>query len=219
MTAFTPVALLPLPSQWELDAVAGAPPLVRAVRALLGPTRLDQSDVVVCCGDEVAERVRSRLDEHALDGVLVQADATASRESVLDAGWHAVAGRAPSHVLVHDHRHPLVPTEVTDRVLTALRDGAPVVVPVFAMTDSVKAVDARHVVLGPLDRAKLLTAQYPRGFASPPLAGRVGATLAADGLMSCDHVTTVAGDALGARFNLPADAALLAAIIATSRPD
>ena len=67
---------------------------------------------------------------------------------------------------MHDVRHPLVPGDVTDRVIAGLRAGHPVVVPVVPVTDSVKAVDDGAVVVATVDRTALRPSSTPA--ASPP---------------------------------------------------
>ncbi len=75
-----------------------------------------------------------------------------SRAQCLAAGLHYLKGQ-PRHVLIHDIRRPLAPEGIRDRVIAGLRAGSSVVMPVLAVTDSVKAVDASGSVTGTLDRS------------------------------------------------------------------
>jgi 2-C-methyl-D-erythritol 4-phosphate cytidylyltransferase len=124
-------------------------------------------------------------------------------------------------VLVHDYRHPLVPGEVTDRVIAGLAAGHRIVVPVIPVTDSVKSVDERGAVVATIDRTTLRAVQYPRGFTASALA-----ELLASGPIDDEFDTAVAaglpiavvdGHADAVRFTLPADAELLDAIITSRR--
>jgi 2-C-methyl-D-erythritol 4-phosphate cytidylyltransferase len=67
-------------------------------------------------------------------------------------------------VLVHDAARAFVPVAVIDRVIGAVCDGADAVIPVLAVVDTIKEVDADGWVLGTPDRARLRTVQTPQGF-------------------------------------------------------
>jgi 2-C-methyl-D-erythritol 4-phosphate cytidylyltransferase len=92
--------------------------------------------------------------------------------------------------------------------------------PVLAVTDSVKAVDARGSVTGTLDRSTLRAVQYPRGFTadqlSQLLAGRTSDEF--DELDAALHIgtpiTLVDGDSDAFVVELPRDAAFVEAILA-----
>jgi 2-C-methyl-D-erythritol 4-phosphate cytidylyltransferase len=220
-----PGAIVPLPMAADPAAacvpIAGEPPVARAVRALL--SELVATRVVVAVGEPLVARVRDVLAEHTLPEVAVCGiPVSGGRAEALAAGLDQLAPEALSTIpiLVHDVRHPLVPGEVTGRVLAGLAAGHGIVVPVVPMTDSVKAVDGRGVVVATVDRATLLTAQYPRGFAASTLRELVagGAADELDGALAAGlPVATVEGHADAVRFTLPDDAALLEAIIASRR--
>ena len=72
-----------------------------------------------------------------------------------------------AYVLVHDAARPLVPPEVVDRVVAALRAGADGVVPALPLADTVKRVGPDGSVAETLDRSALRAVQTPQGF---PLA-------------------------------------------------
>lgn len=65
-------------------------------------------------------------------------------------------------VLVHDAARPLVPAEVVSRVIDAVRGGARAVVPVIAVSDSIRQVTDRSS--RPVDRGALRAVQTPQGF-------------------------------------------------------
>ncbi len=108
-------------------------------------------------------------------------------------------------VLIHDVRHPLVPAEVIDRVVAALAAGHRIVVPVLPVTDTVKSVDERGVVTATVDRATLLTVQYPRGFVCSTLSELIvdGATDELQAALAAGlPVETVDGHADAVRFDV-----------------
>lgn len=67
-------------------------------------------------------------------------------------------------VLVHDAARPLVPVSVVSDVVHALRDGAPAVIPVLPLTDTVKRVDSQGAVVETISREQLRRVQTPQGF-------------------------------------------------------
>ncbi len=67
-------------------------------------------------------------------------------------------------VLVHDAARPLVPVEMVERVAVAVRAGAPAVIPVLKLVDTVKTVDAEGRVVSTPDRSHLRAVQTPQGF-------------------------------------------------------
>jgi 2-C-methyl-D-erythritol 4-phosphate cytidylyltransferase len=217
-------AIVPLPATVHAAAfapVAGEVALVRVVRALLGP--VPASGVVVATDESLVAGVRSCLDSAGLSAVRVIASGApvTRRECLATAVEHL--GREPhpaSHMLVHDHRHPLATVDVTERVIAGLRAGHAVVVPVLPMTDTVKAVDDRGAVVGTVDRTALRTVQYPRGYQSSVLAQSISgdADEFCAALAAGTSIATVDGDADAFATELPTDAPLLDAISATHHP-
>jgi 2-C-methyl-D-erythritol 4-phosphate cytidylyltransferase len=67
-------------------------------------------------------------------------------------------------VLIHDAARALTPPSLIVRVVQALHDGHPAVVPGLPVTDTIKAIDANGVVLGTPERAGLRAVQTPQGF-------------------------------------------------------
>lgn len=207
-----------LPLSLELDPESACVPIAgqaSVVRALGALHRAVASRVVVA----VAEPLRAAVTE--LVGsmcVVIPVDPASDWRAATRAGLDFLAAQSLSPVLLHDWRHPLVPPDVTGRVVAELTAGHRVVVPVTAVTDSVKEVDADGAVIATVDRATLRNVQYPRGFAAATLADLLtrGADPVAAALDAGEPVVTVDGHADAGRFTLPADAALLEAII-TSR--
>jgi 2-C-methyl-D-erythritol 4-phosphate cytidylyltransferase len=212
-------AILPLPETFVDNAaavfgpLAGQVPLARVVRTMRGAA-------VVAVAEPLVGAVRESLAAHGLSAVGVAvAEAPGLRAQCLAAGLHYFTDQ-PRHVLIHDIRRPLAPEGVRDRVIAGLQAGGPVVMPALAVTDSVKAVDARGSVTDTLDRSMLRAVQYPRGFTagqlSQLLAGRTS-----DDFDELDEsvrtgmpITLVDGDSDAFVVELPRDAAFVEAIIA-----
>lgn len=186
-----------------LRGLAGEPLLVHAVRSLWSSGVLDT--VVVAAPPGQSEVVRE-LVLGAVAGVdLVVVDGAATRRASVSAGLDALPARAPGHsdvdvVLVHDAARPLVPVDLVQRVVAAVRDGAAAVVPVLPVVDTVKQVAGR-VVVGTIDRSHLRAVQTPQGFTRDVLAR---AHVAASTDKATDDATDDAGlvEALGIHVNI-----------------
>ncbi|MFG1932559.1 2-C-methyl-D-erythritol 4-phosphate cytidylyltransferase [Mycobacterium sp. NPDC048908] len=209
-------AILPL-SSTSADAafvpLAGEAPLVRVARTMCGAA-------VVAAAEPLADRARETLAAEGLSTIsVVTAAKPGSRAQCVAAALESFAHRSP-HVLIHDIRRPLAPVRVRDRVIDGLRAGGSVVMPMLALTDSVKTVDARGAVTGTLDRSLLRTVQYPRGFTADQL-NRLLATDTTDDFDELDAalrtdtpLTLVDGDPDAFVVELPRDAHYVEAIIA-----
>jgi len=215
-------AIVPLPATFADNAafapLAGEPPLARVAGTMLGAA-------VVAVAEPHIDAVRESLAAHGLSDVGVAvAEDPGSRAQCLAAGLQYLKDAA-RHVLIHDLRRPLAPASLRDRVISALQAGSPVVMPVLAVTDSVKAVDARGFLTGTLDRSTLRTVQYPRGFAadqlSQLLAGRTSDEFDEldESLRTGTRITFVDGDSDAFVIELPRDAAFVEAIIACRQTD
>jgi len=214
-------AILPLPATYVDDAaaafdpLAGTAPLARVVRTMRGAA-------VVAVAGPLVDAVRESLAAHGLSAVGVAvAEDPGSRAQCLAAGLHYLQDQ-PRHVLIHDIRRPLAPEGVRDRVIAGLQAGNPVVMPVLAVTDSVKAVDATGSVTETLDRSTLGAVQYPRGFTADQLSQLLAGTSDEfdelnESLRTGTPITFVGGDSDAFVVELPRDAAFVEAII-TCRP-
>ncbi len=197
-----PKALVPL---------AGRPLVAWSVDTLLGS---GVAEVVVAVpADELAAFAAVLPPEARL--VVGGATRTASVRAALAAAIDP-ARPAPDAVLVHDAARPLTPPEVVTRVLAALADGAPAVVPALPVVDTTVSVDGDGVVTGTLPRATLRRVQTPQGFSSAVLADAYD-RLAAGVEVTDDAavvraagfpVATVAGDERAAKVTVPHDLAL-----------
>jgi 2-C-methyl-D-erythritol 4-phosphate cytidylyltransferase len=210
-------AILPLPAALADNAfvrLAGEPPLVRVARTMFGAA-------VVAAAASLVDRVRETLAAQDLSAVDVTAvDDHGAWAHCLAAGLQHF-GQEPRHVLIHDIRRPLAPISLRDRVIAVLQEGSPLVMPMLAVTDSVKSVDAQGSVTGTLDRAMLRTVQYPRGFAIDQLSRLLAGRIADDfdeldeALRTGTPITLVDGDADAFIVELPRDTDYVEAIIAS----
>ncbi|WP_438352266.1 2-C-methyl-D-erythritol 4-phosphate cytidylyltransferase [Microbacterium sp. CJ88] len=136
-----------------------------------------------------------------------------TRQASVAAGLAAVWGDVEV-VLVHDAARALTPPAVFERVIRAVRAGAPGVLPVVPVVDTIKRVDGA-VVTGAVDRAELSAAQTPQGFDRAVLDAAYGAAereYTDDAALVGDHIaarggriTTVAGDPLSFKVTTPDD--------------
>jgi len=123
-------------------------------------------------------------------------------------------------VLVHDVARALAPSDLFARVIGAVRDGHPAVVPGVPVTDTVKVVDNQDRVLDTLDRGSLRSIQTPQGFLREVLElahAHIDGALATDdaGLVERNggHVHVVAGDHRALKITSPVDLTVATALI------
>ena len=133
----------------------------------------------------------------------------------------------PEHVewvLVHDAARPLVPEDLVRRVLEALVAGAPAVIPVLPVVDTIRVVsddEVGHVV----DRTTLRRVQTPQGFqtavlrdayrrASGSPATTDDAALVQEAGVS---ITAVLGDERALKITTPDDVVIARAYIEEQR--
>jgi 2-C-methyl-D-erythritol 4-phosphate cytidylyltransferase len=153
------VADLPEPDVWA--PLLGVPMAARTVDGLLRSGVVGQ--VVLLVRPDVAERARL-----VCAGLPVVVHCGPQRDAA------AVVGGADC-VLLHDGTRPLTPPALVADVARAAA-GQRVVVPVVALSDTVKQVDEHDLVVGSPDRSRLCVVQTPQAF--PP--DLVEAVLAGD---------------------------------------
>lgn len=216
----TITALLPVPAdlarqpETVFAPVAGRSSLERIVRSLAAVC-----DVVVAVAEEMSDDVAAVLSAPDVPAVrLTVAAGPGRRRECLAAG---LAGLHGGPVLVHDIGWPIFSQQTLEGVLGALHRGADAVLPICAVTDSIKAVDGRGVITATVDRAPLRTVQYPRGFSAAMLAQLIGTSDFDDDeletvLTGGDGTVLIDGDTAISRIELPCDAAYLDALL-TSR--
>ncbi|MER5392901.1 2-C-methyl-D-erythritol 4-phosphate cytidylyltransferase [Saccharopolyspora sp. NPDC002686] len=145
-----------------LVPVNGESLLLRAVRGLLAAGCVQH--VVVAAPPDQVELVAAELAElpaaHVVPG---GAERTDSVRIALD----AVEQVAPDArvVLVHDAARAFTPSSVIQDVVRAVEEGAPAVIPVLPVSDTIKRVDEAGDVVSTVDRSELRAVQTPQGFA------------------------------------------------------
>ena len=150
----------PIPK--ALVPVCGAPLLVHAVRGLVAAGCVDQ--IVVAAPPDMVDVVVDALGEFG-PTVRVVAGGEERSDSVRIALDEALAIQPDARVvLVHDAARCFTPPEVILAVVNAVRAGAPAVIPVLPVTDTVKEVDSNGVVVATPDRSTLRVVQTPQGF-------------------------------------------------------
>ncbi|WP_103343609.1 IspD/TarI family cytidylyltransferase [Amycolatopsis sp. CA-126428] len=138
-----------------LTPVHGDALLTHTVRGLLDVPEIDLVLVAAPqrCASSFSEAVRG-LACRVVPGSLRQAFAAVEPEL------------APgSVVLLHDALRAFTPAQTVRDVISAVRDGASVVVPALPMADTVKVTDAASLIIGTQDRTRLRTVQTPVGYA------------------------------------------------------
>ncbi|WP_255638512.1 2-C-methyl-D-erythritol 4-phosphate cytidylyltransferase [Amycolatopsis sp. DSM 110486] len=191
--AFVTVAHHIADEERALTTVNGEVLLKHTVRGLLGTPELDL--VVVSAPSRCAESFSDALSDALSDLVSELSDRCrfvpgASLRQVFPAVEPLLSPGAV--VLVHDALRAFTPQRTVRDVLTTVRAGASVVVPVLPMADTVKATDA-GLITATVDRDGLRTAQTPVGFSLD--AFRAALAESPDpGLGSVSGAITVPGD-------------------------
>jgi 2-C-methyl-D-erythritol 4-phosphate cytidylyltransferase len=198
-----------------LVPVNGVPLVVHAVRGLLRAGCVRR--VVVAAPVSATSAVRQALADAGLDALVVPggADRTESVRRALDAalGESGEIRLEIRIVLVHDLARALTPPELIRSVAAGVAAGAPSVVPVLPVTDTVKRVDDNEDVTTTLDRTDLRVVQGPQGFAVDELqrcllqssldsAGRTG-----------ERVSTVPGHPAAMRITTAFDLTVASALL------
>jgi 2-C-methyl-D-erythritol 4-phosphate cytidylyltransferase len=176
----------------------GVPVLVRSVRTLLSSGVAGHVTVVAPAAH--AERV---------GGLCAELPVTV--RTALDAGSFDL-----EVVLLHDAVRPLAPARLVHAVVDAVRQGHAAAVPVLALTDTVKRLDARGRLHGGTDREALRVVQTPVAVRADVLGtlGSVYAGAAGAVLRAGVPVHAVAGDPMAFPVRTPADLELAAAALA-----
>ncbi|GAA4611882.1 2-C-methyl-D-erythritol 4-phosphate cytidylyltransferase [Saccharopolyspora hordei] len=204
-----------------LVPVNGQSLLLRAVRGLLAAGCVQH--VVVAAPPDQVDVVAAELaevpDAHVVPG---GAERTDSVRLALD----SVERVAPDArvVLVHDAARAFTPASVVQDVVRAVEQGAPAVVPVLPVSDTVKKVDEAGNVVATVDRAELRAVQTPQGFTLDVLRE---AYAAADGVATDDAglveriggtVHTVAGHPHALKITTAFDLAIAESVLAVDIP-
>ena len=92
----------------------------------------------------------------------------ATRQASVRAGLEALSRENPAFVLVHDAARPLASPALLDRALAAARESG-AAIPVLAVNDTIKRVNAAGRVIETVPREELRAVQTPQAFAFSPL--------------------------------------------------
>jgi 2-C-methyl-D-erythritol 4-phosphate cytidylyltransferase len=172
------------------------------------------SRVIVTAPEGWLERFAAMLAPHG-DRVSVIPGGVMRQDSVRLGLDHV---GAVEYVLVHDAARPLVPPFVVDRVIEAVRAGAPAVIPVIPQVDSLRRIRRNTTI--PVDRSTFLRVQTPQGFATAVLRAAhaaAGDKEYTDDATICEAsqvpVTTVPGDGLAFKITEPLDLMLAEIVV------
>ena len=198
--------------------------LERSVTAMETSEIVDQ--VVVVISPAMEEYARQCLREHDVQFVHGGAERADSIYAALEA-----ISLDDACVLVHDAARALTPPGMIARVARAVLDGAPAVVPVVPVADTIKQVSGGAVdaVEATLDRSRLRAAQTPQGFDLRQLRAANRAYLeqspefvATDDASLMEWygapVTTVQGDPMAFKITTPIDLRLAKSITDEAEP-
>lgn len=223
------VALVPAAGRGErlgaggpkaLVRIHGLPMVTHAVRGLL--TAGCVRHVVVAAPLSAQDVMVAALAEFGDEVSVVPggADRTESVRLALRAALVTVPDT--TIVLVHDAARAFTPPALVRSVTAAVAAGAPAVVPVLPVTDTVKRVDADGVVVETPSRVDLRAVQTPQGFAVDVLrrayeAADVSANTATDDAGLVERigvpVRTVPGDIAAMKITTPFDLAVAEAVL------
>ena len=191
--------------------VAGVPMVTRSVQAMLSG---GADKAVVVAPEAWADKFTYFFTGYA-DRVKVIPGGLMRQDSVRLGLSHIGSANI---VLVHDAARPLVPPFVVDRVIQAVRDGAPAVIPVLPQIDSLRRMRRSWTVA--VDRSTFLRVQTPQGFDADVLRkahANAGDKEYTDDATMCEAidvpVMTVPGDGLAFKITEPMDL-VLAEVIA-----
>ncbi len=218
----------PLPK--ALVPLGGKSLVVHAARNLLAARAAGDQHVRALVVTAPAEHVAALSEEllAALSDELGRVDVVVvaggpTRQASVAAGLGALSDEF-GVVLVHDAARPLAPASLVARVIDAVLDGHPAVVPGLPVVDTVKRVQTGgpvELVLATVPRVDLRAVQTPQGFRRELLlrahaefaSGALDeATAASDdaGLVERlgEPVWVVAGDERAAKITTPRDLAI-----------
>ena len=202
-----------------LRPIAGTPMLVHAVRGLEAARSIDL--IVVVAPEDFIGEVEGLVMPSTVEILVVAGGET--RQTSVSRGLLSLPADVDV-VLVHDAARPLVPSDVVNNVVAAVRDGHPAVIPALPVIDTIKRVNADDLVQETLDRSELRAVQTPQGFARDVLQ-RVHAM--ADGEDATDDaglaeaagipVLMIAGHEEALKVTRPIDLLIAEAIVAKRR--
>lgn len=202
-------------------------------------------EIIVVVAADMAQRTAQLLKTHEVQEQEI-ADAAKPTEIRIihgageraDSVWRGLlaCGEEDAVVLVHDAARALTPPELIRRVVEAIRAGAPAVIPVLPVADTIKRVaptpgtgaantTPAYTVVETPDRGQLRAVQTPQGFDLATLRAANEAYFAAEapGFTATDdaslmewfgvEVACVPGDPLAFKVTTPLDFTLAQALV------
>ncbi len=153
-----------IPKQYR--KLAGVPVLTQTLQAFLKSDLVDLVQVVIHRDDtHLYQQALDRIDPAVSHRITRHAHGSTTRMQTVSNGLEALGHLAGDSdiILIHDAARPFISQDIIRRAIEAATDhGA--AVPVMAMTDTVKRVDAAGNVSETLDRTSLHTVQTPQAF-------------------------------------------------------
>ena len=137
-------------------------PLLYYSLATFAKTKLfDPIVVVVRSGEE--EQVEEIVERFRADANIVLCLGGSSRVESVFFGLEALSISGVEKVLIHDGARPFVSPELILRVLDSTKPGTAAVPGVLA-TDSLREIDEKGMIIGTVDRSRIMQVQTPQGF-------------------------------------------------------
>lgn len=204
----------------------------RSIIAMINSAVVDEIVVLVspdmeAYAEELLENA-GLLDVEATGVPVSLAHGGGERADSVWAGLRTIS-RQDAVVLIHDAARALTPPGMIARVARRVLEGAPAVVPVLPVSDTIKQV-VNGVVRGTPDRAQLRAVQTPQGFRLSDLRAANEAYFAAadPGFTATDDaslmewhgvpVVTVQGDPMAFKVTTPIDMTLARTITDEAEP-
>jgi 2-C-methyl-D-erythritol 4-phosphate cytidylyltransferase len=190
--------------------VRGEPLLAHAVRGVLDAGCVDHLRVVV----PVRQLGNYEMIVQAVPGAgkrcrVLPCDGT--RAESIRLAFESLSGGFDA-ILICDAARPFVPPTIIRAVAETVSAETPAVVPVLPVTDTVKLVNPRNVIIATEDRARLRTVQAP--FGCTPGILRDLCARGADPLTGPPAtVRTIAGHQNAIRITTPFDVAVVTALL------
>lgn len=209
--------------------LAGRSLLERSVQAMINSAVVDE--VVVLINPVMRAHAERALARQAQEIPLRFVAGGGERADSVWAGLQAIE-HEDAVVLVHDAARALTPPGMISRVVRKVLDGAPAVIPVLPVADTIKEVAAGDTsrVRSTPDRSLLRAVQTPQGFDLATLRRANEAYFAAESreFVATDDaslmewfgcpVVTVTGDAMAFKITTPIDLRLAQAVVSEAEP-
>lgn len=218
--AQTPKAFVPLRGRTLLE---------RSVTAMITAGCVDE--VIVLVSPDMERNATAVLKCSGLDNAEIPVRLVHGGGERADSIWAGLQAvdKQDAAVLVHDAARALTPPGMIARVAQAVLAGAPAVIPVVPVADTIKRVAGQTVVDTP-DRASLRAVQTPQGFDLAALreANRAYFASPQQSFVATDdaslmewhgaEVTCVQGDPMAFKVTTPLDLMLATTIVDQAEP-